>query len=142
MSVILLASYSIVVLHNVIPHVHNSSHEHDIEVAALQDSHHGHSHHHSHESNSNWFDFLLGLLGDMDHSDIGENHFEDFTLQNNNNFDFTQFNTGEVALVASIARLEYSISNQKKGDYFIRPPILCQQFNGCSEPPRGPPSIS
>ncbi|KAA3639569.1 MAG: hypothetical protein DWQ02_03515 [Bacteroidetes bacterium] len=54
--------------------------DHDHHQGHHQHHHHSHSHHH--DAGSFW-DFLKNILGDFDHPDLGETHFEEFLKPGN-----------------------------------------------------------
>lgn len=81
LSTVFIIIYSMVLLHNIVPHFHLESHV-DHEVATVvSDSHHSHSHshdHHEHDSEENedvdFFHYLGHLLGDGLHTHQAQDH--------------------------------------------------------------------
>jgi len=140
------------VLHNITPHFHCST---DSQTSSSESSHtlhtgihhshqhEEHNHHHTDETESSWLDAFLGLLGDLEHHDLGEGHFENFTAQSQN-FDFNI----SILDVVDCKTMNFNIcstfitSFERIKDFLDRPPIIYEQHYVCSTPLRGPPTIS
>ena len=145
-SILLLGIYSVVVLHNIVPHFHCDS---DSKIANSESSHifhtglhHSHNHDDHQEVNSGWFDSFLDLLGDLEHHELGEGHFENFTAQSQNfNFNFSIVDVIPSAIENCFIASVITITD-KSSDYIDRPPTLYEQHRYCSSPLRGPPAIS
>lgn len=138
MSIIFLSIYCAVVFHNIVPHVHSDSTTND----AHHTTHHSHQHHHHHnEENISWTDYILGLLGDLQHTDLGDDHFENFTAQGSS-FDLAQLYFTEINLISIYQTPSNSIGQEKTPKHIGHPKILYEQHHVCSSPLRGPPYIS
>ena len=149
-AIALLSIYGVVVLHNMTPHFECES---DSNFASTEASHHAHTGiHHSHqedrhdhgheEVNSSWLAGLMGLLGDIEHHELGEGHFENFTAQTEN-FTLNVSIQNNVDLPSSaLFKNFFPIVSPEIEVHFEGPPIFYEQHFRSSSPPRGPPSIA
>ena len=150
MAIGLLGIYGVVVMHNMTPHFECET---DSKITGTESSHHAHTGiHHSHhedrhdhndaEANSNWFEGLIGLLGDLEHHELGEGHFENFTAQSE---DF-QVNASIQDVVdlpaAAIFNNLVALSSIEVAVHFEGPPLLYKRLYRSSTPHRGPPTIA
>ena len=136
----LLGLYSLVLLHNAVPHVHFD--EAAKSEVAVHDGHsHSHDgHHHGQENNSNWFDLLLALLGDTSHQVIGPDHFDNYIAQNIVKVDARQ----TIAFTAIVYTL-FTVNIPETGavpSTTDPPPLLYDSTFSSSDPQRGPPSVA
>lgn len=146
--ILLLSIYSIVVLHNLIPHFHCESDSKIVGVESMHvmhnGIHHNHQHGHSEEAESeNWLDSFLSLLGGLEHHELGEGHFENFTVQNQN-FNISGPISSEIAScdITFIGTFVFK-TIKKTGERFVnRLPIIPGHHYLCSSSLRGPPSLS
>ena len=146
LSFLFIGIYCAIVFHNVVPHIHTgSSPETDPHITVHASHDHGdHEHHHPHQQNeeeSSWIDFILGLIGDVQHTDLGDDHFENFTSQTTiisvASFDFTSTDIPPYHETSDALIVQKRVQN-----HIGHPKILYEQYNTCSRPLRGPPSIS
>lgn len=133
------------------PHIHSDDHEvNDLQFTSQlsQSDHHDHTHHHDHshshahdEQETGWIDYLFDLLGDLQHTDLEDDHFESFTPQTNS------VELGSIDLQIADFTQHYLVSfsiieTKRTQNQLGHPKILYEQFSFCSSPLRGPPSIS
>lgn len=151
LATLLLGIYSVVVLHNISPHFHCNTDSNNTSTESAHILHAGLHHSHQHdeqshheEAESGWIDALLGLLGDLEHHDLGEGHFENFTAQSQNfNFNFSSIELIDGIDCDIIAfSASQTLTLDKCTDFIDRPPIIYEQQHDCSTPLRGPPTIS
>lgn len=147
LSILLLGIYSVVVMHNIVPHFHcdtdtnftNAEADHDLHAGM----HHSHQHKDHDDAESSWFDAFLGLLGDLEHHELGEGHFENFTAQSQS-FDFnistTDIIIGDIVIVNTISDYNFTIDHDNNFTDWV--PIIYEQHLVCYAPLRGPPSKS
>jgi len=148
-SILLLSIYCAVVFHNVVPHIHTDNPAEKTQPLTAHKSHeHGHHHHdhdhHSHHENqeeSSWIDYVLRLLGDVQHPDLGDDHFENFTAQSNH-FDVALLDLKSIDYNPIYLFSYTSIELEKTQNHIGHPKILYEQHRACSSPLRGPPTIS
>jgi hypothetical protein len=144
-SILFLCIYGAIVIHNIAPHTHYNKESHNSNHLALQTSHdndheHNHSHHQHHDENdeSSWIDYIIGLLGDTKHTDLGNDHFENFIPQ------ATYFHTSSITKIAIESesfdfKAITSFEPIRKEVRIGHPKILYEQYYTCSGPLRGPP---
>ncbi|MFT6243537.1 MAG: hypothetical protein ACJA0U_000816 [Salibacteraceae bacterium] len=147
-AITLLSIYGVVVLHNMTPHFECES---DSNFASTEASHYAHTGiHHSHqedrhdhgheEVNSSWLAGLLGLMGDIEHHELGEGHFENFTAQTEN-FSLNISIQNNVDLPSSALFKEFlAIVPLEIEVNFEDPPVFYERHSCGSPPLRGPPS--
>ena len=148
LSILLLGIYSVVVMHNIVPHFHCDSDTTFTNIEADHDLHAGMHHSHQHNDHdeaddSSWLDAFLGLLGDLEHHELGEGHFENFTAQSqsfNLNIATTDIISNDI--VGSNTVLEYNFTIDNETSFTSWTPIMHEQHLVCSTPLRGPPSKS
>lgn len=139
LSILFLGIYASIVLHNSIPHFHNSPVTLGTSAQETHHNHHqDHQHDHSHDT-PNLIDYLLNLLGDVSHTDLGEGHFENFTSQTDNyQYDFS---SGEIIQKDFVAthELNYSLCLCQRIALVDHPQILYEQLATHHLPQRAPP---
>jgi len=128
-----------------VPHIHfDSSSEKNHHVMAHSSHDHDHTHHHIHDGNEekvNWLESILGLLGAIHHTDLGDDHFENFTPQSTS-FNISSFNLNAITF-DPVCLVSYNLVEQDNAQNLIEhPKILYEQHYTCSSPLRGPPAIS
>ena len=124
--------------HNSILHTHQQQMQ-DEEI--VMD--HGHDHEHAHHHEIDFWGWFKGMLGDLEHQDLGENHFEVFLRSGNQIVLDQQSILSQPVIFFTPQHLELSspfIIQQAKRlnvEYSLTdPPFLEAQSN------RGPPSFS
>jgi hypothetical protein len=80
-SLFLLCLLLLVNWHNAFFHAHYETEEAEFPIVHQHDHDHHHSHHHGQSELALW-NWIKGLLGDFEHPDLGENHFELFLNPN------------------------------------------------------------
>lgn len=139
----LLIIYSMVLLHNVVPHFHIESHaEHEVASNA-SDTHHSHAHshdHHKHDSeentNTDFFHSLGHLLGSGFHSHEAQEHLAHVSISNK--VSFTKIKVCYADLLSSALPVK-EILEKEKVPYFIPPPYERCLFT--ATPLRAPPAL-
>ena len=142
MSLVLLGLYSLVLLHNVVPHIHvdnfneQAEHVHDTH----SHDHSGHNHQHSQNNSSDWLDLLMALFGDTSNDNIGSDHFDNYIAQNN-----AKVASGQLISLTVIVRVLTAINIPEK-EVLTRivdpPPLLYESSFSSSDPTRGPPTVA
>ena len=137
-SISLIAVYSIVFLHNVIPHIHLSS-----EVAHFEmeehDHHNSNGHHHHHKQDISLLDSLLDLIGHHSHENTSENQLDEYLSNDSSNNLKINENGLNKLMVAHLIVID-KLNEDVQLSLFSRPPILYELINSSSDPLRGPPS--
>ena len=119
------------------PHVHyDSKSEAYHEVSSNE-----HGHDHVSIEKSSWVDYIFRLLGDVHHTDLGDNHFEYATSQSTS-FDIASLDFIAVDFDRVYTKPITMIVLEKTQNLIGHPKILYEQHHVCSSPLRGPPSIS
>lgn len=148
-AIALLSIYGVVVLHNMAPHFECES---DSNFVSTKASHYAHTGiHHSHqedrhdhghkEINSSWLEELLGLLGGIEHHELGEGHFENFTAQTENSSLNISIQNNIHPPSSALFKDFFTILSPEIEVHFEGHPIFYEQHFRSSSPPRGPPSI-
>lgn len=148
-SILLLGLYSLVLLHHIIPHTHSVSEASNDEIAGVLHAHdYGghHHHHHSHDHDgqeTGWLEVLLGLLGDLEHSELGDGHLENYTILPQNSPSDIALNKKVKTVVHYFeSRSNTNLSLQTEYGFIDPPPLLYELPAYTSDPLRGPPSFS
>lgn len=127
--------------------------ETDSNFTSTEASHHAHTGiHHSHqedrhdnghdEFNSSWLDELFGLLGDIEHHELGEGHFENFTAQTEN-FTLNVSIQNSIDLPSSALFKDFFTPVSPEIEINLEgPPIFYEPHYCSSHPLRGPPTIA
>jgi hypothetical protein len=148
LSLLFLSIYGAILFHNIAPHTHYNSKSQNSNQVVLLSSHennheHNHSHHQHHDENdeSSWIDYIIGLLGDAKHTDLGNDHFENFISQS------TNLHTSSITKIAIESesfnfKAIASLGPIRKESRIGQPKILYDKYRACSGPLRGPPFIS
>ncbi len=140
LSVFFLCTFSVVLLHSAIPHIHNAYNDHSKEDNHVHYyEHDGHTHQHVHHHEKNWLDILLGLFENSNHSAMEDGDIEYYTCQyqlENSSEKVQELNT-QNELLEELFMEELELEKVQ-----VRPPILPDQYQCCSDPLRGPPSKS
>jgi hypothetical protein len=148
-SLSLLSIYSLIIVHNVVPHSHDFSELND-ETNELVHHDHDHHHHghdgaHSHHDDhgEDWLSFLIDLFEGLEHSNLEDGQFEDYVITK------VRFKDD---LPASISPdtdgvIEFNVENtviavEGAVASIDPPPLLLEHLQICSDPLRGPPSLS
>lgn len=140
-SIVLLTLYAFVQLHGIIPHNHDdANHEQVVHFDSHNHEHH-HGHFHNHTHDFHLLDFLMGLLDNITHIDLGEKHLEDYINERNEVVNYSFFVTAVTRIyntyVSTCIAPDVEIS-----EYGESPPILYEYLRSGSLDLRGPPTLS
>ena len=128
-AIILLACFSLVFIHAIAPHSHFEA-----ELETFGHHHDSDGNRHSHSGLSGILDFL----NDLTHSEIGENHLEEF-LNSSNKIPLSNVDVTGCDISKTIAQLIF----QSNGLDVTKPiKLSLQQVFFENSPRRGPPSAS
>jgi hypothetical protein len=139
-SVTLLIAYSLVLLHNTIPH------QHDDESCPNMHQIHGHQHaDHTHAEHSDWMTSMLHWLEGFDHAGLCVGHFDNFLTVITENTLKLPVSKLCVAVYAQGIGEETQLA--ERSSYPIKNPIpppdlIKDQFKTSVDPSRGPPFFS
>lgn len=148
-SLVLLSIYSLIIAHNVVPHSHDFS-ELDGELNELV--HHNHNHHshghdgaHAHHDDhgEDWLSFFIDLFEGLEHSNLESGQFEDYVITKarfKDDFSITEGVDFDPVIESVIASHHLDIDGPVYNTE--SPPIPIEQLRVCSDPVRGPPSLS
>ncbi|PHR23097.1 MAG: hypothetical protein COA38_17405 [Fluviicola sp.] len=142
--ILFLSVYCAVVFHNIVPHIHTDTAVHESHQEIGHTSHdHDHGHHHANHENekSTWTDYILGLLGDIQHPDLGDDHFENYIAQSTG-FDLSSTHYCLIPVHPAWNVTFPVLEFEKTSDHLGHPKILYEQYHVYLSPLRGPPSIS
>jgi len=135
-----LAFYGLVLVHDVLPHVHFDHHK---EKASHTEKHHEHHHsgnHHHGETTDDFLGVLLDWMGDHAHPDIRTDHFDDYTSRGitkaDDNVSFEFFAYAGVVTDIGLPLMKISVLREEP------PPIQYKSPNLLFGPLRGPPVAS
>jgi len=148
-SLALLSIYSLIIVHNVVPHSHDFS-ELDGETNELVHHDHGHHHHgdegahaHHHDHGENWLSILIDFFEGLEHSNLEDGQFEDYVITKVRfKDDLTSSIAPDKAAIIENVFVETKIITGEAVSTADPPPILIEHLQICSDPLRGPPSIS
>ena len=131
------------------PHSHDYS---ELEGAANELVHHDHDHHnhghdgaHAHhdEHGEDWLSFFIDLFEGLEHSNLESGQFEDYVITDARfKQDFSVIDVSDDNPIVTPVIATYTIDFDETVNYTDPPPILKEHLKTCSEPLRGPPSIS
>ena len=139
---VLLAIFSLFLIHQVIPHQHHEHHSHDGMVQNYVEVEHGHDHHHEHEheekesSESLFLDFFLACHS---HTNNGVN--AEYTHTNTVVNKQKTLNVYVVAANESFAGLELQPFNVNPNLLFYSPPDILYNSYIVRPELRGPPAL-
>jgi hypothetical protein len=118
---------------------HNATlHSHLPEVSE-QSGHQHHQHHHHHQDGHDLWAWLIHLLHDWQHTDLGERHFEDFRL--NPRFEKVVHPIIDIIAPALFIPADTPSTYAAKADFFYSSAFIEPPPEGSSSP-RAPPSFS
>ena len=137
-SLVLVGLYSLVLVHNVIPHLHLNEIS-DERVHTTQAHGHVH-HHHGADDNMDWVDLLLTILHDVSHQNMSESHCENYAAQ-----DIAKIDSRQKIVLIAFAYALFDIGTPEintPGLSFDPPPLLKDFKLSSSDPMRGPPTVA
>lgn len=132
--------YSLVLLHNIVPHIHFD----DVtkSVVAVHDghSHDNDGHHNNQENNKNWLNLLLALFGDASHLNIEPDHFDNYVTKN-----IVKVDPGQTITFTVMACALLNVDPPETGEITPTanlPHLLYDSILSSSGPLRGPPTVA
>ena len=136
---LLIAIYAMVILHNVVPHLHlNSNITHSSHIGEAHHQHHSHEHSHHHEQNENLdiFHSLSHLFGNGLHSHQTPEHLVHVTSKHKTTWSQLKV---YYAIVFSIVFPQIDSLEKKEIPSFVPPSYEKSLYT--ATPLRAPPSL-
>ena len=151
-ALLLLSIYTVVVLHNVIPHCHTSDNHDGSHHVIGHNHHHGHEHHnehhnhdHGHDHNDSvhdFLDFVLGLMDDFDNSEHSDDVWTAYITQSGKSLKTTKEYNLDTAIVAYVLTFAPVNEEQESGFIIDVNQSASGTFVGASTLLRGPPAVA